>query len=296
VVARVLGPTEPTVPPFVNMAKRTQHMPYNDPGTGFLGQDYGALNPNGPMMADLTLQGISLDRLADRKRMMAGMDRFRRKVDSMSAFDGLQERAFAILTSSKVVQALDLSKEDSKVRETYGKGTDGPVGDGSPMVNDHLLAALRLTQAGVRVVSVSYGFWDFHGSNFSNCKQYLPMFDRAVSALIDDIHARGLEKDVSVVVWGEFGRSPRINKDAGRDHWPRVSQCLLAGGGMKTGQVIGSTTRDGAEADERPVHYRDVFATLYHNLGIDIGSTAVLDALKRPHYLMQGHEVVRELV
>jgi hypothetical protein len=295
-VSRMLGPTDATVPPFVNMAKRTQHMPYNDPGTGYLGQDFGALNPNGPMMADLTLQGISLDRLADRRRMIAGMDRFRKKVDSLNAFDGMQERAFAILTSSKVVQALDLSKEDPKVREKYGKGTDGPVGDGSPMANDHLLAALRLAQAGVRVVSVSYGFWDFHGDNFGNCKKYLPMFDQAITALIGDIHARGLEKDISVVVWGEFGRSPRINKDAGRDHWPRVASCLLAGGGMKTGQVIGSTNRFGEEPDERPVHYRDVFATLYHNLGIDISTTPVIDAFGRPTYVLPQHEVVRELV
>jgi hypothetical protein len=296
VVARLQGPTDPTVPPFVNLAKRTQHMPYNDPGTGFLGQDYGALNPNGPMMPDLTLQGITLDRLADRRRMLSSFDRFRRKVDSTKGFDGLQERAFSILTSSKVVNALDLGKEDPKVRSRYGKGTDGPVGDGSPMTNDHFLAALRLVQAGVRVVTISYGFWDFHGGNFSSCKQYLPMFDQAICSLIEDIHARGLEKDVSVVAWGEFGRSPRINKDAGRDHWPRVSCCLLAGGGMKTGQVIGTTNRFGEEPDERPVHYRDVFATLYRNLGIDIANTGVLDTLNRPNYLFAQHEPVAELI
>src|SRR5262249_36622484 len=121
VVAKLLGPTEKTVPPFVNMAKRTQHPPYNDPGTGFLGQDYGALNPNGPMMSDLTLQGVSLDRLADRRSLLAGLDRFRSKLDALKAMDGLQEQAFSMLTSSKVVTALDVSKEDPKVRARYGK-------------------------------------------------------------------------------------------------------------------------------------------------------------------------------
>ncbi len=296
IVSKLLGPTDKTIPPFLNLAKRTQHMPYNDPGPGFLGLEHGALNPNGPMMADLKLDGVTLDRLADRRRLLESLDRFRASVDSVKAMDGLHERAFEMLTSSKLVNALDVTKEDPKVRARYGKGTDGPVGDGSPMTNDHFLAARRLVEAGVRFVTISYGFWDFHGSNFSNCKTYLPMLDAAVSALVQDIHDRGLEKDVSVVVWGEFGRSPRINKDAGRDHWPRVSCCLLAGGGMKTGQVIGTTNRFGEEPSERPIHYRDVFATLYHNLGIDIVNTPVPDAFGRPNYLFSEYEPVAELI
>jgi uncharacterized protein (DUF1501 family) len=105
-----------------------------------------------------------------------------------------------------------------------------------------------------------------------------------------------MDKDVSVVVWGEFGRSPRINKDAGRDHWPRVSCALLSGGGMRTGQVIGSTNRFGEEADERPIHYKDVLATLYHNMGIDIRNTPIYDELNRPHYLLDDHEPISELI
>lgn len=148
----------------------------------------------------------------------------------------------------------------------------------------------------MRCVTISYGFWDWHGANFSNLKTYLPMLDQALSALTDDLYERGLDKDVSVVVWGDFGRSPKINKDAGRDHWPRVASCLLTGGGMRTGQVIGSTNRFGEEPDERPVDYKDVFCTLYHNLGIDIASTPVPDMTSRPNYLFEGHAPIAELI
>jgi uncharacterized protein (DUF1501 family) len=122
------------------------------------------------------------------------------------------------------------------------------------------------------------------------------MLDSAISSLVQDIHDRGLDKDVSVVVWGEFGRTPKINKDGGRDHWPRASFALLAGGGMRHGQVIGSTTRFGEEPDERPVDYKDVFVTLYNQMGIDIINTAVPDITGRPNFLYAGHDVINELV
>ena len=124
----------------------------------------------------------------------------------------------------------------------------------------------------------------------------MPLFDQGLSALIEDLHARGLDKDVSVVVWGEFGRSPKINKDSGREHWPKASFALLAGGGMKTGQVIGSTDRLGGEPASRPVYFGEVFATLYHNLGIDVTRTTVTDLSGRPQYLVDGHQPIRELV
>jgi len=127
-------------------------------------------------------------------------------------------------------------------------------------------------------------------------KEHLPHLDQGVHALITDLHERGLDKDVSVVVWGDFGRSPKINKDAGRDHWPRVSCALLAGGGMRHGQVIGSTNRLGEDADDRPIDYKDVFVTLYNQLGIDIVNTPVPEMNGRPNYLFAGHEPIRELV
>ncbi len=123
------------------------------------------------------------------------------------------------------------------------------------------------------------------------------MLDQGVSALVEDLHQRGLDKDVSVCVWGEFGRTPKINKSVGRDHWPRVSCALLAGGGMRTGQVIGATDRLGGEATERPVHFQDVLATLYHNVGIDVSTTTLADLSGRPQYLVdQEYQPMPELV
>jgi uncharacterized protein (DUF1501 family) len=135
--------------------------------------------------------------------------------------------------------------------------------------NDQLLIARRLVEAGVRVVSVAYGFWDTHGGNFRHLKQHLPTLDAGIATLVEDISDRGLDRDVTVVVWGEFGRTPKINKDAGRDHWAPVQSALLAGGDMPVGQVIGSTDATAAYAQDRPIHYRDVLATVYQNLGID---------------------------
>jgi len=137
------------------------------------------------------------------------------------------------------------------------------------MWNDQLLMARRLVEAGARVVTVAYGFWDTHGSNFKYLKDHLPLFDRGISALIEDIYARGLDEDVTVLVWGEFGRTPKINKDAGRDHWARVNGALLAGGGMKVGQVIGSTDSTASQAKDEPIPYQDVIATVYRNMGLD---------------------------
>ena len=296
VLTRLETPVDKTVPSYVNLAARTQHPPYNDPGPGFLGPGYGALNPNGPMLADMTLTDVSLDRLSHRRQLLASLDRYRRRVDTLPELDTMSARAFDILTSSKLVQALDVSREDPKIRERYGKGIDKPQGDASPMLNEQFLAARRLVEAGARLVSVSYGFWDWHGGNFPNMKAHLPVIDQGISALIEDLHQRGLDKDVSVVVWGDFGRSPKINKDGGRDHWPRVSCALLAGGGMRTGQVIGSTNKFGEEPDERPIDYKEVMVTLYHNLGIDIVNTPVPDQTGRPNFLFAGREPIAELI
>jgi hypothetical protein len=296
VLSRLEGSVDKTVPPFINMAARTQHPPYNDPGPGFAGIAHSALNPNGPMMADMTLGGITLDRLAHRRQLLTSLDAYRRKVDSLEGLDSLSQKAYDILTSSKLVNAMNLDKEDPKVRARYGKGITAVQGDASPMLNEQFLAARRLVEAGARLVHISYGFWDWHGNNFKMMKDHLPHLDQGVHALITDLHERGLDKDVSVIVWGDFGRTPKINKDAGRDHWPRVSCALLAGGGMRHGQVIGSTNRLGEEADDRPIDYKDVFVTLYNQLGIDIVNTPVPEMNGRPNYLFAGHEPIRELV
>jgi hypothetical protein len=300
VASKILGPTDPGVPPFIGLEPRMQHRPYNAATPGFLGVGHNSFRPAGEGKADMALNGITVDRLADRRALLASFDSFRRDVDSsglMEGIDAFRQQAFGVLTSSRLLDALDLSKEDGRLRERYGKGDAKVHGDAAPMLNEQFLVARRLVEAGARVVTVAYGFWDYHGNNFKNARADLPMLDQGVTALVEDLHQRGMDKDVSVIVWGEFGRTPTINKDAGRDHWPRVSCAVLAGGGMKTGQVIGATDRLGGEPSERPVTFGEVFATLYHNLGIDVNKVTVPDFSGRPQFLVpDGAQPMRELV
>jgi len=299
-VSKVLGPANRALPAFVGLEPRMQHRPYNAASAGFLGAAHNSFRPEAEGKADMVLNGITVDRLSDRRTLLASFDKFRRDVDAsglMTGMDAFQQQAMGVLTSSQLLQALDVSKEDSRLRQRYGKGDLKVHGDAAPMINEQFLVARRLVEAGARVVTVAYGFWDYHGNNFKNARADLPLLDQALSALIIDLHERGLDKDVSVVVWGEFGRTPVINKDAGRDHWPRVSSALLAGGGMKTGQVIGATDRLGGEPNERPVTFGEVFATLYHNLGIDVNKVTVPDLTGRPTYLVpDAAQPIRELV
>ena len=298
--SKLLGGTSSGVPPFMGLEPRMQHRPYNAATPGFLGAGNNAFRPEAEGKSDMVLNGITVDRLADRRQLLASFDQFRRDVDSsgtMAGMDSFTEQAFGVLTSSRLLEALDVSKENPRLRERYGKGDPKVHGDAAPMLNEQFLVARRLVEAGARVVTVAYGFWDYHGNNFKNAREDLPLLDQAVHALITDLHERGLDRDVSVVVWGEFGRSPTINKDGGRDHWPRVSSALLAGGGMKHGQVIGATDRLGGEPIERPVHFGEVFATLYHSLGIDVNKTTVPDLSGRPQFLVEnGLQPMRELV
>ena len=290
-VSRLQGPMLPGVPPFVSLCYTTQHKPYNEPSTSFLGLGHSSFRPTGPGRDDLVLQGIDASRLGDRRNLLSAVDSFRRQADNRGTMDGMDtftQRAMGILTSSQLFDALDISKEDPKTRERYGSDDPTkPKGDGAPRVPQNFLLARRLIQAGVRVVTVNYSFWDWHGQNFQNAKQELPTFDRGVSALVEDLHERGMDKDCTVIVWGEFGRTPTINKDAGRDHWPRVSCALMAGGGMKTGQVIGATDRLGGEPVSRPVTFEEVHATLYRNLGINLAvAPRMFDFRGRPQYIV----------
>jgi len=289
VVARLQGPVDPAVPPFVGMAERTKHVPWSDPGaTGFLGPTAACFKPTGPAVENMTLNGVSVDRLDDRKRLLSSFDKLRRDVDATGAIEGVDSAtslAFDVLTSSKLVEALDLSKEDPRLRAKYGDGKPYKYQyDGAPTVNDQLLVARRLVEAGVRVVTLSYGRWDSHGQNFDLVRDHGAKLDQCLSALIEDLDVRGILDDVTVIAWGEFGRTPRINAGAGRDHWPQVNSAFLAGGGIRGGQVVGSTNRLGEFANNRPVQFQEVVATLYHNLGIDVNSTTVPDPAGRPQY------------
>ena len=300
-LARLQGQDTPEIPAFIGLCPKTGHPPYGSPGLpGFLGVADSAFRPNGESMEDMQLKGISVDRLADRRQLLNSLDRMRRHVDvtgSMSGLDSFQQQAMNLLTSSRLSEALDLSQEDPATRERYGKGDTKNYGDGAPRNLEHFLMARRLVEAGARCVTLNFGRWDFHSNNFSEFKNtHAPLFDQGMSALVEDLHARGLDKDVSVVAWGEFGRTPMINKDAGRDHWPLVGGGLLAGGGMRTGQVIGATDRLGGEIANRPVHFGEVFATLYRQLGINPLTATVSDPTGRPHYLVDGHAPLPELI
>jgi len=275
VVSRLFGPTGSGAPPFIS---------YNGAIPGYLGPVHKPYQPQG---GDLRLVGgMSVDRLESRTNLLTSLDKLRRDVDGsgqMTALDSFTQRAVGVVTSGRVADALDLSKEDPKVRERYGK--DGTM----------FLTSRRLIEAGVRVMTFDWGGWDTHSNNFVTLKQQLPKLDIAMSALLQDLADRGMDKDVSIVMWGEFGRTPRVNATAGRDHWSRVSTCFLAGGGMKTGKAIGASTRYAEDAKERPVHLLEVFSTLYHNMGIDPESR-LNDPNGRPQFLVEHRSPIKELV
>jgi hypothetical protein len=299
IVSRLQGPVDPSVPASVGLAGPTQHMPWSDAGKpGFLGMAYAPFRPDGPGMANLRLNGITPETLEDRHALLTSLDSMRRDLDNSgtaTAMDAATERALGVLTSSRLLEALDLSREPTRVRDRYGDGKPYQFQfDGAPTVNDQLLLARRLVEAGVRCVTLSYGRWDSHGQNFNLVRDHGGKLDQCLSALIEDLDVRGMLDDVLVLVWGEFGRTPRINNGAGRDHWPQVSCCLMAGGGLRTGQVIGATNRLGEFATQRPVHPGEVVATAYHTLGIR-ADTTLIDPTGRPQYIID-RPVIREVM
>lgn len=303
VLSRLHGEAQVGVPPFVGLAPDTSHKPWGDPGVpGFLGPAHGPFLPNkaGGVKEDMTLNGINLNRLDSRRSLLSQFDQLRRDVDTkrqMEGLDAFNQQALAMLTSARFAEALNLEKEDPKLRDRYGRGTNKKQADGSHKLLDDFLLARRLVEAGARCVTVAFSRWDWHGGNFKRGREDMPMLDQGLTALVEDLHQRGLDRDVSVVVWGEFGRTPVINDKAGRDHWPRVSCAALACGGMTHGQVIGATDAKAGEAVDRPVKFGDVFATLYTAMGINVQTTTVSDLSGRPRYLVdEGAKVLPELI
>ncbi|HEX3151853.1 MAG TPA: DUF1501 domain-containing protein [Gemmataceae bacterium] len=299
-IAKLQGAVDRAVPPFVSVCYTCTHGPYNEPGPGYLGAGAVPFKAMGASRDDMSLRGITVDRLGDRKTLLRNFDDMRRHIDaSERGIDPLTDQALDMLTSTKLADALDLSKEDVRTVDRYGTGNPKIFMDsnGAPRVPQSLLMARRLIEAGARVVTVNYSKWDWHGgtnvegrannSIFLREQEDFPVFDRCLSALIEDLHQRGLDKDCTVIVMGEFGRTPKISAQIGRDHWPNVNFALMAGGGMKCGQVIGATDRIAGEAVSRPVSFGELFATLYHNMGIDGGRTTIPDLSGRPQYLVE---------
>ena len=303
VLSRLRGAAAKGVPPFVGLVPDTGHKPWGDPGThGFLGPAHGPFLPAkaGGVREDMKLNGINLDRLDERRSLLSQFDKIRSDIDNkrqMEGLDAFNQQALAMLTSARFAEALDLEKEDPKLRERYGRGHNKKQADGSHKLLDDFLMARRLVEAGARCVTLAFSRWDWHGANFKRGREDMPMLDQGLTALVEDLHQRGMARDVSVVVWGEFGRTPKINAKAGRDHWPRVSCAALACGGMNHGQVIGTTDKHGGEATGRPVKFGEVFATLYTAMGINAETTTVPDLQGRPRYLVDpGVKPLPELV
>jgi hypothetical protein len=306
-VSRLQGPAVPAVPAHVSLMYPCRERHWGDPGSGgFLGMAHNPFRlvdrDVSRRPAGLTLN-VPLDRLDDRVGLLREFDAMNRAIDRSGTADGMDafgRQALGILTSSRLMEALDLSREDARTVGRYGVDDPAYQRDGSPRMVRNFCIARRLVEAGARVVSLNFSRWDWHGPdgmNFPEGRANMPLLDQAVSALVTDLHDRGLDSDVSVVVWGEFGRTPRINRRASRDHWPQVNCAVLACGGMRTGQVIGATNRYAEHATRRPVRFQEVFATLYRNLGLDLNGTRIFDPLGRPQYLVDpGIEPLREVI
>ena len=242
---------------------------------------------------DLALaSGMTFDRLEDRRTLLRTVDQYRRRIDNgMSDMSGQQTAAFSLLTSSSVRDAFDISAEPDSLRDGYGRHTFG----------QSALLARRLVERGVTFVTVNTQPWDHHGTanrypTEKGAKLLIPPVDRAIAALVRDLIDRGLYEKTLVVAMGEFGRTPKINAAAGRDHWGHTFSVMLAGGGLNMGHTIGSSNEIGAHVAERPLDPQDVAATVYHHLGIDAVNTAIPDRAGRPRYLIEKGHPIRELI
>lgn len=246
--------------------------------------------------------GLTVDRLGSRRELLAGFDRLQNAVDDsgqMEAFDRFGHKALDILCSPKAKEAFDLDSEDQALRERYGfMPAFDPMASnrcGAPTWSQRMLLGRRLIEAGVRLVTVDLRWWDTHVLGFDSLRRgFLPRFDKAYSALIEDLQQRGLIDSTLVVAWGEFGRTPRVNKDAGRDHYPNVFSAAIAGGRVQGGRVVGASDAKGAFPKDNPKTPQDVLATIYDHLGIDT-KKQYLTPQGRPVPVLPYGEPLREL-
>jgi len=256
VMSRMRGNATNDVPPFVSLRGMSI-------GTepGYLGVAHRPFTPNGPGIENLRLaNGVDGRRMEDRKDLLNRFDDLRRDIDASGTMKGLDtfaSRAFDMVASGTVRRALDLSREEPRSRDRY-KGIE------------QFLQARRLIESGVGCVTLAIGGWDTHQSNFKTLRNQLPQVDRGIANLIQDLHDRGMQDDVVTVMWGEFGRTPKVNgNDGGRDHWSPAMGAMVAGGGLKMGQAIGSTSARGEYPRDRKYTVPQLLSTLYHAMGID---------------------------
>src|SRR5262245_44080284 len=292
VVSKLKGANEPGLPAYVNLPRKVSFG-----NAAYLGASYNPFapdaNPNDAnfQVRNLKLPGrVSTERLENRKKLVSDIDTMRRDVDlkgDIGGFDTFYRDAMEMVTNTKAMDAFDVNKESVKLRDRYGRNDLG----------QSCLLARRLVEAGVTFVTIQAGGgWDTHGNNFTELKRrLLPQFDMGVSALVEDLYDRGLQNDVLVMAMGEFGRTPKINGGAGRDHWPGAMSVLYAGGGLKMGQAIGTTNALAEYPTSKPYTPGCVLSTMYHVLGID-HKHAFYDQAQRPLPILSEGEPIQELV
>jgi uncharacterized protein (DUF1501 family) len=290
VLSHEFGPRN-NLPPYVLIPGQTN--PYQ--GSGYLNSSFSGFSVGGDPSAgnfkvrDLELpSGVKPDRFAKRRRLLDVVNNHFRETEKSGALDAMDtfyQRAYSLISSEKARLAFDLNKEDKKTRDTYGRNQAGA----------RMLMARRLVEAGVRFVSMTYGAWDHHDKIDANFKRVVPSFDQAYAALINDLEQRGLLDSTLVCLCSEFGRSPKINQNAGRDHWPKVFSSVLAGGGVKRGLVYGSSNATASEPENDPVSVEDWATTVYKCLGIDAGKELMAPG-GRPIEIVARGRVIRDLL
>ncbi|MFP6767499.1 MAG: DUF1501 domain-containing protein [Planctomycetaceae bacterium] len=291
--AKVRGANSPGMPPFVSLPNSMRFGRAGWLGKGYnpfnSGKDAHVKNFSVPNLS--LLKGLTATRLRDRRGLLTGFDAARRTIDNhgvSKAIDQFTEDAFEMVTGEGARRAFDIGRESAATRTRYGNHAMG----------QNMLLARRLVENGVTFISVranSLGSWDDHNGVEKRMKTKGPSFDQGVAALVDDLHDRGLAARTLVVCMGEFGRTPRINGNAGRDHWGRVMSVVLAGGNLRTGQVVGSSDANGAVPKDRPYRPENVLAMIYRHLGIDPALTFP-DHNGRPRYLLEERRLINELV
>ncbi|GIX04347.1 MAG: sulfatase [Planctomycetaceae bacterium] len=290
VVSHEFGPRN-NLPPYVCIPS----VPNEYAGSGYLSSAYAPFSlgsdpaNNGFKVRDLDLpNGVDERRFTIRRTALEAVNahfRHKEKSDDLRAMDTFYERAYSLLSSAEARAAFDLSKEPDAVRDEYGRNTAGA----------RMLLARRLVQAGVRLVNLTYGGWDMHAQIVRGFRNQMPAFDQAFAALIRDLDRTGLLSETLVMVSSEFGRTPKINKDSGRDHWPKVFSVVLAGGGIKGGMIHGSSNATASEPEDHPVGPEDLFTTVYHCLGI-VADKELMAPGDRPIEIVDGGQVLREIL
>jgi hypothetical protein len=279
----------------------SRHRGANDPDTGiptyvrlsgiyadgpaWLGPTYAPFDTGGNARSNMNLK-VALDRLEDRKSLLKAFDHLDRRIDRSGVMEGLDSfegQAFHLMLG-RAKEVFDLSREDPRIRDHYGQG-----------LGQQMLLARRLCEAGCGFVTIHFGGWDMHGQIAQGMKNLGSQLDHAVATFVDDVYQRGLDRNILLVITGEFGRTPRVNNGAGRDHWAPLSTLALAGGGLRMGQVIGESNARAEVPKSRPVSPQDLMATVFHVLGID-PSLQLRDPSGRPVYLVENGKPLTDLV